>query len=204
VNNLRVKRRNQPPYGGLWALNLPDKGLVGTGYVYEALRRNLAEYRKANDIPIGIGFDDEIEQSLCAQYPGECGDESKVRPHRLEFGDVVNGAKVMLALKLSGSQLVPAAEAERRAAICGACPHNEDFNKPCAGICQKLKELVHKIIGANRTKLDDDNKACKICSCFTSAHIWLPVEILNKGLTDLMRDRFREAKEKHNCWKVTT
>ena len=201
---LRIKRRSQPPYGGKWILNHPEKGMVGSGYIYDVLRKSVVEYRKANNIPVGLGLDDEIEQALCEDSPEACADASKVAPHRLEFEDVLRGARVMLELVLSGGGLVSQEESERRAAICANCPNNQEFLKPCAGICEKLKQLVKKIIGAAKTNLDDDKKACRICSCFTNAHIWIPLDILDKGITDSMREKFLDAKEKYNCWKIKT
>lgn len=191
---------NRIPYGGAYVLNVPDKGIVGYGMNFPALLRSIREWRRANSIPVGLGFEAEVESVVCEKYPAECDDDSIPKPHKtkLSVATVLHGTKVLLAFKLAGSPYVDQAEAERRAAICVACPWNQDYAKPCGGACGGLREVVTAIVGGRKTLADDRLRACSVCGCVNAAHIHLPLEILAKGVTDEMRKQFASVP---NCWK---
>jgi len=191
------------PYGGQYVLKLPERGMVGHGNNFEALLRSITEWRKANSVPIGLGFAYEVEQVVCEKYAVECQNsllDKRVRRGRLTLAEVLRGTRVILAFKLAGSPYVEQAEAERRAAICAACPMNQDFPKPCGGRCGSLQEIVTAIVGSRKTLFDDRLKSCGICGCVSSAHLLMPLDILAKGVTSDMREQFAAVP---NCWKQT-
>lgn len=199
---LRLIAKQRIPYGGSYVLSRSDKGLVGRGLNFDMLRNNVVAWRKANGIATGLSFDDDLEQAVCEAYPKECQgyDPNLPDPRRfsLNMDDVLRGTKAMIAFKLAGSPLVPRAEAERRAKICSTCPYNVRFHKPCAGLCPELLRLVTAIIGAQGTPYDNELFTCGVCHCFTKAHVWVPYEILNKGLNDQQRTQFSNVA---HCWK---
>lgn len=158
--------------------------------------------RKANNVPVGLDFEKELERDLCASKPEECEwvDAAVPRKRRLSFQDVINGTRVLLNFKLSGSPLVDHQEANRRAAICSTCTFNTVFDRPCGGRCGELNEIVLKIIGGQGTPYDDPSKSCGLCGCTTAAHVWLPLDILATGLNDDMKKAFNSLSW---CWKKT-
>jgi hypothetical protein len=200
----RLKELGQVPYGGGFEINRPDLGMVGSGTVFDMLDRNVRQYRRANGIPTGLGFSEELECAVCEKYPVECEPTDSNLPlkRRLTLDDVVRGTKVLLALKLSGSQLVPKEEAERRGAICARCPLAMQFPKPCNGLCAELKTVVDAIVGGYTTSMDNDYRSCAICSCYIGSQIRLPYAVLEKGLTHQMKLEFQTASQSFGCWKV--
>jgi len=196
----RLHNTNRIPHGGSYVLNLPERGLVGSGMNFAAIVRSISEWRRANSIPVGLGFESEVEQALCSKYEVECDDTvlSKPRKARLSLSTVLSGTKVLLAFKLAGSPYVTQEEANRRAATCSMCAWNQDYTKPCGGACGGLKEIVSQIIGNKTTPYDDKLKSCGVCSCFAAAHIWLPLNILENGVSSDQREQFAAI---NNCWK---
>lgn len=200
---MRLKPTVAVPYGGLFIVDRPDLGVVGRGLLFHNLVASAREWRKANGYPIGVGFEEEVEQAACQQYPAECETSTgfNIRPRNLTLSDVVTGTKVMLRFKMAGSPLVAPEEANRRAAICSNCPLNVKFAKPCAGICAELRDLVAGIINNQGTPSDANLNSCGICHCFLQASVWLPLEIQFPPLTQAEKDKFREAQKNLGCWK---
>jgi len=200
----KLKGRHVVPYGGRYELNLPDKGMVGMGTTFPMLSNNIRNYRKANAIPIGLGFEDELEREVCAKYPNEC-DETDARipdrNRRCTFDDVILGTKVMVRLKLSGNKLVSQDEANRRAKICATCPNNISPVLPCGGVCGELATVITSIVGGNGTPFDPKLNSCAICCCFLSASVWVALEVQTPDLPELYKLQFRTAKEMIGCWK---
>ncbi len=173
--------------------------------MWEYLLKAIADHRRKHNLPIGLGFADEVEAQVCQNQPEMCADTDPTIPKARNLGlsDIMHGMAVMASWKLAGSPLVPQQEANRRAEICSKCRMNVVFSRPCGTMCGQLKNAVHALVGKVATPFDNELKSCSICACFTSAHVWLPLTYLDKGLTDDMRAQFLVAKEKWGCWKVT-
>ena len=201
---MRLRVPGQVPYGGGYTINRPDLGMVGVGTVFDMLERSVRAYRRANAIPTGLGFSEELETEICKLYPAEAEMTDTVLPlnRRLTLDDVISGTKVIAAFKASGSPLVSKEEATRRGAICSKCKLCQPFPKPCNGLCGGLKTIVDSVIGGYSTEYDDDPRACSICHCFYSSHIRIPYQFLEKGLNDQERAQFTEAHKLLGCWKV--
>lgn len=181
--------------------------MVGKASNFSQLLDRIKEYRKANAIPIGLGFADEVEREVCLRYSAECSETDPRVPNihngRLTIEDVVRGTMAMVAFKMSGSKLVEPEEAERRAKICLKCPYNVDFQRPCGSLCGELKDVVHGIIGSKTTEYDSNLRSCAVCHCYNSSAIWVPLEIQMKGISERQRDQFLFVNEEveTGCWK---
>lgn len=201
----RLKSDGCVPYGGIYELNLPEKGMVGRGTNFKMLLTKVKEYRKANAVPVGLGLPGEIEREVCMKYPDECVDtDPRVPPSHVRLGldDITEGTKVMAKFKLAGSPLVSQEEAERRALTCSKCGFNSSFSKPCSGICQVLKDLAHSLIGNRKTQYDDRLRACRICHCYNSVAVHLPLEFQTSYLSSEQRAQFEYANQEYSCWKI--
>lgn len=198
---LRLKHPQVIPYGGSWIINRPDLGVVGKGLQFHNLVVSVKAWRQANGCPIGVAFEEEVEQAACLTYPAECEEihGPNLRKRNLQLSDIVTGTKTMLRFKLSGSPLVSAEEANRRASICVKCPYNTTFAKPCAGICDELKNIVQDIIGARGTQHDARLHSCNICGCFLQAAVWVPNEISVPPLHESQKEAFKAIS---HCWKT--
>lgn len=205
---LRLIAPGRVPYGGGYDINRPDLGFVGYGTAFEMLERRCRDYRKANALPWGIGTSEELEQIVCEKYPDECEHCDKDLPlkRRLSMGDVVNGTKVLLELVkqrvLKGeSVLLPREQAQARLDKCTRCPLNITFPIPCSGLCPELGAIVSAIVG-NQHLDGEDRRSCAVCGCFTSSQVWIPYDILEKGVDDQMKVSFQKARVNFGCWKT--
>lgn len=197
----RIKERNTIPYGGYWVWKDPITGLTVKGTHWNMLLDRIRDERKANGIPIGLGFEEELERDLCRDFPGECewSDPSIPRNRRLTMHDVVQGTRFIAAFKAAGSPLVAHEEATRRAQICSKCPFNVQFTKPCAGLCPELLGLVQSVTGIhNRTQYDEDLRSCSLCGCYTRVSVWVPLDIQRGVLSEDQRKMFDQL---DFCWK---
>lgn len=201
---MRLQFPGRVPYGGIYELKRKDLGIVGLGTSFDMLYDSVVRYRKANALPIGLGLSEEIEQLVCEKYAVECENVDPDLPlkRRLGMDDVVHGTKVLMALKLSGGELVDEQTADRRYSICSRCPLNIFFPVPCSGMCPELRNVVTAIIGHKADKYSSDRRSCAVCGCFSGSHVWLPYNILEKGLDEQMKRSFKVAHEIYGCWKV--
>lgn len=200
----RLKSRILTPHGGGFFIEDPLTKRELYGSHFEMLYNKAVAYRRANSIPIGLDFEDEIESQVCARYPTECEVSKRALGVSLVapgLYDVVRGSLVMMNHKAHDSMLVPQEEANRRAEICYKCPLRAQMTLPCARCLTALENVVQVITGAHGTPFDEKLSCCSICKCYISASVWLPLETQCVGVSDDMRERFGFAKENFNCWK---
>lgn len=197
---LQLEAKTRVPYGGGYTITDPLSKIEVYGTTFNMVARRIRETRHANGYPEGLGLDDEIEEWICKAYPQECVtyDPRAPRKRSLGISDIVHGTKVMIKFSINGRQLVDKEEAERRAAICAGCKWNVAFVKPCSGLCPELRDLVHSIIGNEKTSHDNELQSCSICACFNSASVWLPLYVQCAGVTEEQKAQFKSV---HNCWK---
>jgi hypothetical protein len=196
--------RINSPHGGAVYLKDPLTGFEVMGTTFNMAYDRLVNYRRANTIPIGLDFDDEIETQFCQRYPAECEVNKRTLGLSLVapgLWDVVRGSQLMLQHKIEGSQLVPQEEANRRAEICYKCPLRAQMTLPCARCTGVLESIVNVITGSHGTPFDEKLSCCSVCKCYISASVWLPLQTQCTAVTDEMRERFAFAKETFNCWK---
>lgn len=198
---LKIKNKSQIPYGGVWRYTDPNSHQEFTHYLYDGLVEKIRAHRIANNFPVGLGFEEEIESQLALTHSEEAEPFDPRVPRRksLNLSDVIRGSQVMLSFYAAGKPLVLREEAERRAKICLSCVYNAGYSKPCSiGICRELREVVGSVINHVGTQYDKDLHVCHVCSCYNAAQIWIPYDILDKGLTDEMRVQFSLVE---HCWK---
>lgn len=201
----RLKHKSSIPWGGGFELNLPEKGMVGRAINFETLVTVISKYRRANAIPIGIEFEDEVEREICLRWPQECKETDARVPNRelkLGFQEVIQGTRAMIAHKLAGSPLETQDEANRRALICAKCPNNVSVHLPCSGICGELQTVVNAIVGAKGTPYDGSLKSCAICGCWLTASVWVPTLFQWQALSAAQKASFRLARDTAGCWKT--
>lgn len=196
----RLKNKQLIPHGGGFRITDPATGITSYGLQFQPLLNKIETARKANGIPIGLEFEQEIERLCCESYPDECVEVDPSMPviRSLSLSDIIRGTQVLVALKLSGGKLVDRKEAERRGEICSRCRFNVKFAKPCSGMCPELDALVRQIVGNQGMHWDQFLHSCSICGCLNSAQCWVPLDVLAKGVTPNMKAQFSNVPE---CWK---
>lgn len=198
----RLTSKGRVPYGGGYRVRDPLSGQELFGVTFEQLMAKAVASRKANGLPMGLGFEDEVETWCCDAQPGECKDVDPLKPKRkkLNLDDVVRAAKVLWSFKRAGSRLVSPEEAERRAQVCIRCPLNSGYQRPCAA-CHELGDIIRSVTGGGRTSVDQRLHVCHVCGCSLQAAVWMELEDQCKGVDEAMRKEFAYMHEAAHCWK---
>lgn len=118
----------------------------------------------------------KIENAVCQQLPGYsfCKPCHQVQ-QKLGFNEIVRWVKAMYGFATKhGFSLVSQDEADRRAKICAACPHQIPTSG-CWG-CKGIAGLLPQIAGARSTPYDAQLKACGVCGCYNAVSVHLPVD----------------------------
>jgi hypothetical protein len=113
----------------------------------------------------------------------------------LNLGDIMRGTEALIRFKLSGSKLVSQDEADNRAATCATCKFNSQHKSNCGGICDELKRLVVRIVGASLTSNDASLGSCAVCKCALKAKVFLPKSLLQAVDTPEIAQNYPD-----HCW----
>jgi hypothetical protein len=187
------------PPGGFVHVELPS-GVEFRHIVFEEILKRVRLFRIANGIPLPPGWQEEVEDAMCARYEPSIWqyviETPRTGKRSIRIGDVANFVRVVRAWMSEGRQFVPQEEAERRAAICRACPERGDI-EGCTP-CMKLLETVTGLLGGRATKYDAELKGCSVCSCSNQVQVHIPLDVLQKGITPDMQF------PKQVCWKAPT
>ena len=126
---------------------------------------------------------------------------SNLRSAAAKAKELVAGAKSLKEWVDSGEPPVPTEQSARRAAICAACPQNEqgDFTKwftvPAAELIKKqLETLAERKLS---TPDDERIQMCMACSCPLRLKVHTPIGYVTKALSVEARERLKAGK---NCW----
>jgi len=194
-----VSLNSVPP--GLFRFRHPISGTEQAFHTWSLLREWVTDHCDANRYP-SIS-DQEIQQQMCERFGPDkvkmyCeGDGVTVEGVNLGWRDILQGTKVLGAFVLAGRPLVSQVEADRRAAICSGCSRNVGFGKPCGGLCGELQEAVEAIVGHQTTVYDDKLEACAVCKCSLKSKVWVPMEFVNIGITDEIKQQLPSF-----CWQL--
>lgn len=188
---MRLLSRNLvPPNGWMY----PQGNVLLNMNAFSETVELITQHRRANGIPIGDPAKD-LEDFTCRRWPEGCGGN---QPALQEMA--LNFFRVMAAHVQKGGRMVTEAEANRRAAICKACPLNVPVQEARAGCgwCGKMAEsaivaLRRKFIG-NRKLQTGELQTCGACGCDNTFQVFIPLEALNSA--QLNKEALHEK-----CWK---
>lgn len=167
------------PPGG-WRYIQPETKFEFSASTLRAVVRFVAEHRRSNRLPAGDPSAD-IQNFVCAQLPagsGNCMHELDGEDYALKTHFTMEDVKrfIQAAISALGSRgLVEQPEAERRAAVCAACP----LNTTVGGCwrCKGLADWLFRLIGARNTAHAGRLNQCGVCGCSIKAKIWLPLDV---------------------------
>lgn len=149
--------------------------------------------------PLPDNFMQIAEDQLCGSIPPhDCIYDTGERPPvdvRIGLSDVWNWVKSVGRMVLSGAEYVPQEEADRRAAICVACPLNVDVVNGC-GQCHSLVEAMTPDMQKRSTAHDGRLRSCAVCKCFNRVQVHFPLAVLARNDTPE-----RQAAYPSFCWK---
>lgn len=109
------------------------------------------------------------------------------------------GVGVLLDWLGSGGKTVLKEEAERRASVCAVCPKNVQggidsvFTRVAADKIKRQLELRSEM--ELSTTKDNALNICEACLCVLKCKVWVPIEHVEKKLTDDMRSQLDPS-----CW----
>lgn len=196
----RIKNVDVSVPTGWWYIQ-PETGAKITGGDYYNLLKKVKEHRRANEIPIGVNFEAEIQHAICERLPERsflCAHYDEGDPQRPRKRVVLDDAKrfigTMVALVKKGVGYDSREEANRRARICAGCPFNIDIDG-CAG-CRGLLNWVTEVVGARDTMYDDRLHGCEICGCELKTSVHVNLEAQQSVISDELNAQFPSF-----CWK---
>lgn len=199
MNRLRLIQKVECPPDQYRYKHRQD-GYTDRCFDYGGLVSRVREHCNLNGYPIVP--EEEIQDQLCRLLPpGWCEQETGEPPEwfvnsRVTMDDVIRGTKVLASFITQGMPLVEKSVAAERGAICSGCP----FAASAAGCgpCTGISNLISEIAGSDPLPSDPllANKSCLICGCAARAQIWLPIELLAKGVNDEMMPKWPSW-----CWK---
>jgi hypothetical protein len=181
------------PPGG-WRFEIDGTTVVGSSYV--SLFNTVMDFADTHGVEVPpVDTEQWFQDQLCRQNTDiQCEVVAPVTnaTRVVSAGDALRFLKVLKNWLSSGAHLVPQAEAERRSEICAQCPLNIEITgcSSCMGIASKIFELT----GGRRTRFDNQLKGCGACGCVNRSQVWVPLDVLAKGVSPEMK--FPEA-----CWK---
>lgn len=186
--SLTLQNENEVPPGG-WRYMQPETALWIKAPSWGELVKEVKKHRNANNLPIGLNFEQEIVDQLCASLPASWCSQSDPTLGRtshvpVTLDQVVNTGKMLVEFFLKfGRKKVPIAQATERAAVCVRCPFNQKLTD-CNNCSMKtVRELMVSIVGGEATEHDNRLDSCTICGCELRAKVRLPTELLMSYLT---------------------
>lgn len=198
TTDLRLPNKVSGPPGG-WRYRVPETGQVFRGASEHQLDSSVIAHYKANNLIAPLDLKARYEAFICEQEPDYCVDMQGRPATRIGFfhslQNVLQGTKTLALWKLSGGDLVPAAQAEQRAQVCASCSLNDEPQGCTACNSKTIKDTVLAIVGERRTSVHDRLKACRVCSCFLQAKVQLPHSSIWPHMTDEQK-----AKLPAPCW----
>lgn len=174
-----------PPKG--WRFTVKQTGSTFGGADYSRLYNRALADLEAHGIPIPLDYRQQFDDELCRQIPGmncEVAAPATKETRKLTAGDALRFLKVLNKWVGSKRELVPQAEAERRAEICAGCPYNVAITGCSA--CQGMSGIILALINNRRTRFNAQLKGCAVCACENRAQVHFPLEVLHKGVTPEM------------------
>lgn len=220
-----LKSRNHFPPGG-FIFRQPQTGWEAPRHLsFDATVKEIIRHRINNPqhkLPVDRAtVEAELENFTIARLKARPGWEAyltdgeptvpKSLPLRDRAARVVAGAKKYVTNTVAGASLwakffgdgepVSKDVAERRAAICIACPYHlrgnfaQRFNSV---VGRELQAIFGKLKEVNMTTAYDESlTVCDICDCPMRAKVWIPIDRIESDLKEETK-----AKLPKHCWIV--
>lgn len=202
MNRLTLIQRSECP-PDQYRYRFREDGCLIKCFSYGGWLERIRAHREFNGYPEPDDWKEEAEDQLCRLLPpGWCRQVTGEPPEwylnsRLSMDDVLRGTRVLVSFVSNGAHIVDKAVASARGAICAGCPFSAHVEG--CGPCVGLSNLIAEVAGSQSLPSDAvlENKSCLVCKCSARAQIWVPIEFLEKGVTEEMLAQFPAD----YCWK---
>ena len=184
------------PPGG-WVYTVQETKTKIHGGSKADLTYKVKQHMDSNGIKVPWDLAGIIEEQICERVgPDHCHHGAisfdGVNAN-LTLGDAVRGTSVLLSWVAAGTPRVSQNEANARSATCAGCFFNT-LASGCAG-CGGLRSMVAKVVGGT-VEHESLLGACAVCKCSNKAAVWLPLDIVRKGVTSDQNELLPDY-----CWK---
>lgn len=198
-----------PP--GLYRYRIPEltgpAAMVTDFYAYNDLENEVVARYKRNGKPVPSDLRQQITDQLCQQLPpGWCRDGTGLfgwaKQLLHEFQRILQGTITLADFWIrEGKKRVSTEEIIRRSAICQGCA----FNQPPTGCATcsmgALNRIVEAAVGGDRLPSDAGLEACAVCGCSLKVKSRLPLDVLQRHLTNEQKLQFPPAHGTFpGCW----
>lgn len=182
-----------------WWFVVSDTRTVFISYGWESLVKSVRAHLKGNGLPIPADLNLEMMARYCELTGApECAEHDPNATERQTFmQDSQRFLRAMQDAVING--LVDQAEAERRAAICSACPQNKEQQfQWCMGCAAQTAatKLAKMTLGVH-TSHDAKLHHCRICHCDLKLKPWVRREAMDEP-----QFRTKWENEVVKCWMI--
>lgn len=201
MNQLKLIQKSECP-PDQYRYRHREDGWLDKCYDHVGWLRRIQDHRRINGYPDPVDWVAEAEDQLCKLLPpGWCVQNTGEPPEwfldtRVTVDDVMRGTRVLAEFVWQGMPIVEKKVASERANICATCPFA--ISAAGCGPCIGLSNLIAEVAGSETLPSDSilANRSCAICGCAARAQVWLPINLLYKGVTDQMMQQWPS-----HCWK---
>lgn len=181
---------------GGWRYHQKETNHWMGGITFGSLLGKIATHRQNNNIPIGDNLQAEVEDWICQNMEPvdrkqRCLNGPKY-PKTIGWQHIESFLTTAVATAVGG-KLVSQEEAERRAAICAACPLQAGLHG--CSLCRTTLDALRKKLLQRSTSQDEKLEACGVCKCDNRAQVHVPIEALRAGSD-------KDYSDNPACWKL--
>lgn len=197
---LAVVRDIESPPGG-WKYTVPQTGVTITDGWFRGLWKKVQSHYAANGIEVGDDFREIVEHGACCETrpPGSWCSKRKPKPvagkHPALTLIRVNRFLATMWQVIRRREFVSQEEAERRAAICLACPLATGEIGGCKS-CASLLKKVDELVSSCGSLFPEDKRVCGACGCY------LPVKCLISNKTLDKAEGSERPAYAPGCWRL--
>lgn len=179
-------------FGFFYHVEVTNTTFISYGWneLYKAVKNHLL----GNQIEVPMNLELIMQAEFCCHKPGFCADRDPEKERKINAWQMMKRFYTGAVKPFIEGRLVSQEEAERRAAICAACPFNTDkvteFCVSCA--TRSLVSNINQFLTDRHTSKDGELKFCGKCGCDLKMKAWCPKDAMDEP--DL-----REVWPEH-CW----
>lgn len=197
MTRMVLQRKHETPPGG-WIYTQFETGARLQAGSFIDLVSTVKKHRMANNIPIGLAFDSEIEDQICQRMPaGVCDRTGQPvwKGQAFDLETVLRGTRTIASWFIGGRKKAEPKEIVRRTAICSSCYLNQPVQGCASCGMGAMHELVNSIVGSGEFEGSGNLHSCLACACALKAKIQMPLELLQRHTSEETNEQLPEW-----CW----
>ncbi len=192
-----VRDVDQPPGG--WRYTVEQTGVEIKAASARTLRTRIKQHLKANSLPVPEDFEAWANDAICQQSGlgspfcgGVVAKPDGKMPH-LSLAMASRFIRTVIGVIIS-RKLVSREEAERRVAICNACPLASSIGgcRSCVSAFRQIERALAKC----PITTSPEKEFCGSCGCLTRLHVLVPNSTLDRAMGE------KRPPYHADCWRL--